>query len=104
RSFILQIENRKELLNMSVNHLEPEEFVEKAFSIGASITCRVYVTNNHLAVKVYLLHDKDDLYFMDCPITTHENRKVLEETDFNELHADLYQKIALDERLRMQRT
>lgn len=85
---------------MNIVHLEPEEFVSQAFKAGSRITSRIYIVDGKAAVMVYLCHDENNLYYMDRAQATEEKQEEIDHMDFYELHAQLYRKIALDQKMR----
>lgn len=90
----------KEEKRMNIVHLEPEEFVNQAFKTSSKITSRIYIVDGKAAVMVYLCQDKNNLYYMDRAQTTKEKQYEIDHMDFYELHAQLYRKIALDQKMR----
>lgn len=86
---------------MCVVHLEPEEFVNILFRKGVRIEARVYPIHKAGAVVVHLCHVDETLYYMDRVETSPLKEEAVHKMSFYDLHAELYQKICLDERLRM---
>ncbi len=81
----------------AIVHLEPEEFTQAIQSNHKEITSRVYVLDNCTAGIVYMFHGDDGyLYYLD----RFQGAKEFE-ADPYALHAELYRKVALDQRLRM---
>ncbi len=81
----------------AIVHLEPEEFVAAIESNHKEITSRVYVLDNGTAGIVQMFSGDDGyLYYLD----RFQGAKAFEEDPYA-LHAELYRKVALDQRLRM---
>ncbi len=74
----------------AIVHLTETQFIEEAFNHHKQICARVYVSN-HKASIVYLFEGNDQiLYYLD----------LYDETRCYDEHAELYQKIALDQSMR----
>ncbi|WP_304648499.1 hypothetical protein, partial [uncultured Dubosiella sp.] len=85
---------------MCVVHLEPEEFVSQVYKSHAKIDFRVYPMDNTIAVLVYCIRDGQTLYYMDRALASTQKQALIDEMNSDERHAELYRKVALDERLR----
>lgn len=82
----------------AIVHLEPKEFIETLFTNQADITARPYVLDNGVAGLVYMFDGKDNnVYYLDRMFTTRQ--EVVDQMNKEDLHAEMYRKVALDMRL-----
>lgn len=87
---------------MTIIHLEPEEFVESAYLHHSTISAHPFVLDNGVACMVYLLETSSDhIYYMDRPANALAHK--VNEYSSEQLHAELYRKVALDCYLRQNR-
>ncbi len=90
---------RKQIMleTSAIVHLEPKEFIEMACNNHKEISARAYVLDTGVAGIVYMFQGNDGyLYYLD-----RFNGAKEVTTDPYALHAELYRKVALDQRLRM---
>lgn len=87
---------------MTIVHLEPEEFVESAYLHHSTISAHPFVLDNGVACMVYFLEPSlDHIYYMDRPAHVQSNK--VNEYSSEQLHAELYHKVALACSLRQDR-
>ena len=84
----------------TVVHLEPEDFARELVHNQKNVYARTYVLDCGLAVVVYMCQDSHFLYYLDRPDCSKEKKDMLKSMDFYELHAEIYRKVNLDNRLR----
>lgn len=83
---------------MNIVHLEPEEFVQKAAVTQNKVCCHCVVLDNGIAGIVYLFKMGKFLYYMDRFMVSHLKEEVARTWNPDELHAEVYRKVALDHR------
>lgn len=83
---------------MNIVHLEPEEFVQKAAVTQNKVCFHCVVLDNGIAGIVYLFKMGRFLYYMDRFMVSHLKESETCRIDSNELHAEVYRKVALDNR------
>lgn len=84
----------------TVAHLEPEDFARELVHNQKNVYARTYVLDCGLAVIIYMCQDSHFLYYLDRPDCSKEKKDMLKSMDFYELHAEIYRKVNLDNRLR----
>ena len=84
----------------TVVHLEPEDFARELVHNPKNVYARTYVLDCGLAVVIYMCQDSHFLYYLDRPDCSKEKKDMLKSMDFYELHAEIYRKVNLDNRLR----
>lgn len=83
---------------MNIVHLEPEEFVQKAAVTQKKVCFHCVVLDNGVAGIVYLFKMGKYLYYMDRFMVSKLKEAVTSAIDSNVLHAEVYRKVALDNR------
>lgn len=84
----------------TVVHLEPEDFARELVYNPKNVYARTYVLDCGLAVVIYMCQDSHFLYYLDRPDCSKEKKDMLKSMSFYELHAEIYRKVNLDNRLR----
>ena len=84
----------------TVVYLEPEDFARELVHNQKNVYARTYVLDCGLAVIIYMCQDSHFLYYLDRPDCSKEKKDMLKSMDFYELHAEIYRKVNLDNRLR----
>lgn len=84
----------------TVVHLEPEDFARELVHNPKNVYARTYVLDCGLAVVIYMCQDSHFLYYLDRPDCSKEKKDMLKSMNFYELHAEIYRKVNLDNRLR----
>lgn len=83
---------------MNIVHLEPEEFVSKAAITGNHVSFHSIVLDNGIAGIVYLFRTNEYLYYMDRLEVSMDKEDEKRALDPELLHAEVYRKVALDNR------
>ncbi len=84
----------------TVVHLEPEEFAKELYHSQKPVYARTYVLDCGIAIVIYMCSDSHFLYYLDRPDCSIEKKDQLNSMDFYDLHAEIYRKVNLDNRLR----
>jgi hypothetical protein len=83
-----------------VIHLEPEEFAKELCYSQKPVYARTFVLDCGIAIAIYMCSDSHFLYYLDRPDCSKEKKEQLNSLDFYDVHAEIYRKVNLDNRLR----
>lgn len=83
---------------MTIVHLEPEEFVQYICTHNATVQCHCIALDNGIAAMIYVCCDGGHLYYMDRIQVSAAMEQRAQSFSKEELHAEVYRKIALDSR------
>lgn len=87
-----------------VIHLEPEEFAKELCCSQKPVYARTFVLDCGIAIAIYMCSDAHFLYYLDRPDCSKEKKEQLNSLDFYDVHAEIYRKVNLDNRLRERRS
>lgn len=82
-------------------HYEPQDFFAVASVKHLSVFSRVFVLDKGIAGLVYMCKDENNLYYCDRFYPSQQKESDYQKLDPYEVHQELYAKINLDRRLRM---